>query len=556
MASLYLTDSEVHYTKSTHENKVLVGGAFFRFVKDSDFLSLSELQTINESFTQLRLLEGDHILADIGALAKRIEVPNFPYIAKNQNPELGLSHLLFRDFVERKHFLTAILKRLISLKKWDKIHLELTEAYLAFTETNFNGIPLDITWIKETLKKQALTQRIKNKVYFLFDLRRSLRNRLLKKEKKRVVFLMQTAQHHHELIKDLYRRIREVDKYEFLVVSYPLDLGDPEKFKEYLPSGTTHFPIQHFRGSTKFRLKKSIGNGWPVDLASIEANYTMMHNMIEYLKPDICVTVGYLNPGRYLSDVSRYFDVPSISIDYSFITDDYTFEKEIEYDHKCTISTVQKDVWKKRNDPSHNHVVTGYLKYDQIKEDLNQEELITRYGLKKGQFTVFFASSHGYDPEAKKEVLRQLSTLCKSLNWNLVVKTHPLEDDGIAKSVINEKQQVALSHNEISAMEAVFLSDVVVSQGSSIVLDALYYLKPFVTFSFSDDLVITDFMPISDEPFVFKSQDIASLENQLKEIMSKRNELQKQMEKVRADFLFETDGKAHQRVYNLINELV
>ena len=101
-------------------------------------------------------------------------------------------------------------------------------------------------------------------------------------------------------------------------------------------------------------------------------------------------------------------------------------------------------------------------------------------------------------------------------------------------------------------MEVVFYSDVVVSQWSSIVLDALYYLKPFVTYSFSDDRVITDFMPISKEAFVFKASDSSTLATLLQDIFSNQDAYLAKMKEVRHDYLYHTDGQASERVFQLL----
>ncbi|MEQ9232056.1 MAG: hypothetical protein RIF46_15335 [Cyclobacteriaceae bacterium] len=130
-----------------------------------------------------------------------------------------------------------------------------------------------------------------------------------------------------------------------------------------------------------------------------------------------------------------------------------------------------------------------------------------------------------------------------------------MENDGIAKAIIKHENQVALSHDEVTAMECVYVSDVVVSQGSSIVLDALFYLKPFVTLSQSDELVITDFMPIANESFVFKALEMNELESKLTNILNERDNLQSSMRKVRDHYLFKTDGLASLRVFDLIKKL-
>ncbi|MEP1034887.1 CDP-glycerol glycerophosphotransferase family protein [Ekhidna sp.] len=564
MAKLLITDSESFFQSSVADAEcILISNTFFKIISRSSHLSESDIFKINDSFIQERLLNENDFFNKLNALTDASANIQHPFISKNQSGIKGIVATLMWSFVEKKNFIEVLLKLLVSDNQYKKVKLHLSEVYKLLDLKDINSTPIESTFfIDKKLRRRITRQKVLNKAYLLFNLKRYLSSSSAKIAK-RIIFLVQTAEHHHELLNEVYKHFHKSKEVEPIVVYYPMYLGDDKKFRIHIPKGLITRPIQDFRGLPSFVIPRKfiqskISPG-VIDYPSVEANYTMMKNMLLELEPDVCVTVGYQDTGRYLADVCRAYDTPSVSIDYSFITNDYTFNKEVEYDYKCTISNAQQEVWLKRNDPTHEFEVTGYLKYDKVKESpLSKEKFMGKYNLVPSNKTIFFASSHGYDPAIKRRMLAEISRLCIEQGFNLIVKTHPLEQDGIAKEQVRSKNQIVFSHSDLSAMECVYYSDIVVSPGSSIVLDALYYGKPYITFSYSKSRVITDFMAISSEPFIFKALNIEELKQQIIQLDDETflSKLTEKMDGVKERYLFKTDRKASQRVIELLERII
>ncbi|MEQ9232055.1 MAG: hypothetical protein RIF46_15330, partial [Cyclobacteriaceae bacterium] len=329
---------------------------------------------------------------------------------------------------EKKWFILTLVELLRKAGKLsESVDLQLSEDYALLSDYTFKDLQVALNLYPNLKRKRSnQSQSLKNLVYSVLGFKRLFKS-FKTNNKPAIVFLIQTAEHHHELLNGVYQLVVNDDHLQPIVVSYPLDIGDPVMFKKHIPEGMPLMAIQEFRGVPKMKINRNVFSFLHlVDLpfSSVEANYAMMDNMVKHLRPSVCVTVGYQDTGRYLSDVCRLHNIPTVSIDYSFITDDYTFEKHICYDYKCVISEVQKAVWQNRNDPTKEHLVTGYLKYDSFKATFDKECFFRKYELDEKRPTIFFASSHGYDPLGKRQLIIDLAEFCTINQWNLIIKTH------------------------------------------------------------------------------------------------------------------------------------
>ncbi len=559
MEVVYITDSSNDYRKSSVKSKLLVGEDSFRFIKEASFLNPVEIGKVNEKFTYEVLLKGDDILNELKLRSETISNVNFRFCNQKNNKELALTHLLFRRLVEKKFFLMQLLETLSSLVEVRTFELHLSEDYCLFDFTSLERVKINVSRYqdKRTLKKVRL-QKLKNWLYLIKRFKRKVTPRV--KAKKRIVFVVQTAEHHHQLLKTLYQKLHLSDSYELVVVAYSIGIGDRYSYRRHLPKGVKVYEIEDFLDNPRERISRKLfnrkGTSFPESIYLFpELNYAKFQSMVEYLKPCVCITVGYMDTGRYLSDVCRSYNIPTISIDYSGIADDYTFEKYIEYDHRAVISESQKNTWIRRNDPTLNHHVVGFLKYD---EELSfNKHFHLKNKLREDSTTILFASSHGIDPGAKEQVLRELSILCAQRKFNLIVKKHPLETDEIANEIISKESQVVLGHSDTTTIECIHHSDIVISLGSSIVLDAIKELKPHITLALNTSLVMTDFMPIAEEPFIFKVDSVEKLSPLLDQLsnVSTKEKLQDEMLQAREKYLYQIDKQASHRVFHIIQKI-
>lgn len=538
MDKLLLTNSQEAFDTSTFAKKVLFRFHLPSVIASSSFLKESETAQFNDDFFIRFLKDGDRILRKIDSLSSRLNSIKVPLQNVPTNEWIkGLSHSLLEEQIERSFLIQDLVE---------------------FFGTNYtcelilDQPPLDYNNGETPPSRNR--QHIKNKLYILFDLKRFFSP----KKQFDFVYLLTNAPHHFELLHRTLENHMAADE-RVAVVIYPTKMGDTGKSIAHLPKGVNVFAIQEFRGSPRFSIDKSVWDHHKfLDFASIEANYTMMLNMLASISPKVCLTMGYQNHTRFLSHCCSHFNIPVVSVDYSLITDDYRFERGIKYDHRVTISEAQINLWKKRNDPSTNHHAIGFLKYDEIqtlKFDKDTFEQKAEFEFKK---TLMFASSYGFDSQVKHDLIKFLSDHCYEKEYNLLIKKHPLETDQIPDSVLagnGHSSQMVFKHEEITSLEAISYSDVVLSQGSSIVLDALYFSKPFITYSLGKNS-ITDLMAFGEEEFLLTASGFHDLAKAIEKGMSEdSNELMNAIQRKRAYYLGNLEGESSICLHNILKEI-
>ena len=540
MDKILLTDSQEAYKSSSIPQKILFRFHLPSVIVASSFLDSASVAQFNDDFFIRFLKNGDRILQKIREVASEVSIESVPIDHVSSNEwTTGLCHALLEEQIEH----SLLIQDLVNA--FETSHI---------CELMLNNSPLFFTNEKRARKPKNSLQHIKNQLYFWLDIKRAFQQ----KQQFDFVYLLTTAPHHFELLKKVLSTHLSANE-RVAVVMYPTPMGNIAKSAVHVPEGVSIFSIQEFRGYPKFKLQKSNWeNAKWLDFASVEANYTLMLNMLEHLSPKVCVTMGYQNHTRYLSQACSHVQIPVVSIDYSIITDDYRFERGIRFDHRVTISDAQMKLWKKRNDPSLHHHTIGFLKYDQIadiKTDKKAFEKKVEFAFKK---TVLFASSYGFDNQAKYDLIKFLAGYCHKNEYNLLIKKHPLETDMVANEALASDSylsQKVFRHEEITSLEAISYSDIVVSQGSSIVLDALYFSKPFITYSLGENS-ITDLMAFEKEMFLLKASTFEELSNAI-ELAIHRNskEILKEIQRKRAYYLGDLKGESSICLHKIMTEI-
>jgi CDP-glycerol glycerophosphotransferase (TagB/SpsB family) len=239
----------------------------------------------------------------------------------------------------------------------------------------------------------------------------------------------------------------------------------------------------------------------------------------------------------------------------------------ISFSARAVVSDAVKEVWERRGDTSLQRIPIGYCKLD---DAIPAEELLPgRYGfflangLDPERTTVFFASSWSMPGEAydleKKAIIQLLSALCSRNNYNLIVKRHPLEaDDALEDLIAGKQHQRIFDHADISLEKAIVWSDIVTTQGSSVVLEALYYCKipVFLGFGPFKQLILAG-MTNSEDVVYFS--DFDRFESYVRALLEDPAEREKSERLVRgkvSHILYKTDGRAYLRLYQLAEKLM
>jgi hypothetical protein len=395
--------------------------------------------------------------------------------------------------------------------------------------------------------------------------------------RKRILYFVGPTRHLFELFTHFFHLSEVSAKYHVLVVLYNKEFGiggfetGANNALNSVPHDITTLedwqPFQMFSTSHKSWFEE-LSNLSPAtrglsDIDSIsyyENWYRALDVAIQDYQPDVVLHNNIYDPGRVLSDVARYHKVPSVNVQYSLFSDLPSNRYSIQFDVRAHINEWTRQLFIRNGGPSLCQEVIGYLKLDEIEEvKIDRPALEQKHGLVSGQRTVFFGSTYNYSYDYEKVVFAErLVAICARHGWNLLIKKHPLERDSLVADAIARSGYTrvrVLTHAEIPLAEAVSISDLITNQSSGLVLEALYYRKPFVYLSL--DTSRPEYYKAIDEPFIPLLSTEAEIEAYLVESLtdSGLRRLQEQFEGIREKYLYRTDGKASERLLTIIERL-
>lgn len=204
---------------------------------------------------------------------------------------------------------------------------------------------------------------------------------------------------------------------------------------------------------------------------------------------------------------------------------------------------------------------TGFPKADRIQQKSfseNCKEIISKYGIDKNKKTALYAPSWEWDG-------RQLEMIAavKDLNVNLIIKQFPYMPPEFAEQYeiikdMNEKSKgkpnVYILDSSINIYDAINLCDVLVSEESSTLYEAMLMGKPVVAVT---DWLVPDVKPprLPEFPYDFA---IKISKNKLKETIFQVLEDKKYLEKIKnyREINFPQIGNASKNVMDVIDSIV
>ncbi len=211
--------------------------------------------------------------------------------------------------------------------------------------------------------------------------------------------------------------------------------------------------------------------------------------------------------------------------------------------------------------PKSSVIVTGQPRYDWLKKahDIyRRDTFCQRYNLDTAKPIALIATQPFPLEELRVEFFENTVRTLKSINdIQIVVKPHP-----------NEKSrwhQDRLSKLQISAIvlpprgdtvEAIFAADIFFSVNSTTILEALMLEKPVIVVNFSK---LPEVLPWTTEKAVIEVTDTSQLAKAVQLLLSKENKshyLQKTRNAFLYNHLFKIDGKATERVLNIIDQFL
>lgn len=600
---IFITDNPQIYSNSKEASKLLFKNYIFT---ESNFINSDELNKFNSSLNLAEVRAEDLMIKELNSYINNsgIKDKSFvinKYLATRNKADIAFTFLYndFKKFITNKHlFLFIVQKLLLYFKNFfpiDFLKFYFTESsnlILLGDETdifkyptrcymmeldNDSLIPLYISHDLKVNNIPSSSKRIKNIGYSLFNLfNKTFKNYSSSfniKNKTHILLLMHKSQKELDLL-DKFLELVKNDSQTCLTVLLLHTLHDNDFYKNIvkLKSDNIRFlELTDFRNSITINhddFYRFISKDYPqfaeadTIYKSLEIYYSWIGNAVKILKPDVCLYAKIDEPGRVLSDVARYHKIPSVNLEYAFTYDTDHINSNISFTIRAHISGATKAIWIKRKDPSLNHEIIGYCKLDSISDILpDKKSFFINNNFEETHKTILFASTwagdfNNYDME-KSILINNLSEICHRNNWNLIIKKHPSEKDLIADKIIQEKNhpnQKVFTHNELKLEDAIQYSDFLCTQFSSVVLDALYFSKPFCYLSASNENNMSAFTLLINEPGIESFSDINLFENYLIKVFTTGydKQLSEVISSLKQKYLFKTDGKASERLLTIL----
>lgn len=213
--------------------------------------------------------------------------------------------------------------------------------------------------------------------------------------------------------------------------------------------------------------------------------------------------------------------------------------------------------------PKDSVVVTGQPRYDilaRVNEVFDREKTLEKLNLDKNKkLIVWTTQSHGLTKEENEKSFNAVYNAIKELSDDvqLVIKLHPNEFDlTLHKEIAKEVGIKPIITKDIDIYEILYACDIMLTKHSTTAIEAMILNKPVITMNFSKE---ADPMPYAESGAalgVYKEEDL--IINIKKALYDKQT--QEKLKKAREKFVYEhaykQDGKATERVCDLIEEMI
>lgn len=155
--------------------------------------------------------------------------------------------------------------------------------------------------------------------------------------------------------------------------------------------------------------------------------------------------------------------------------------KRIYADHYCCWGKITRDWYVKQGIDPNKLILTGSPRYDAYFKTTaysGDDILLATSGIPSNTFSIFSSIKHIEDYEKK---IRNICRAAKRFPQRFVVKLHPYADEGFdIINAVKEENPDAIIVKNMSIVDALSRSGIVISTGSSVLLEAMLLDKPTI----------------------------------------------------------------------------
>jgi len=203
-------------------------------------------------------------------------------------------------------------------------------------------------------------------------------------------------------------------------------------------------------------------------------------------------------------------------------------------------------------------IVTGLPRYDILshaQEVYSKQEFLKRYGLNPRHKIVHWSTQcHVFSQEENASNFRAIFGAMKNLdNVNLVIKQHPAESekftDEIMRQIKDYDINAIVTPKNSDTYEQLFVCDLMITRHSTTAMEAVALGKPVIILNLSGKPDPVEYVEEGVALGVYKEADLCVT---IKRLLRDDSELSPKREQYIEKYLYKIDGKATQRVIDII----
>ena len=298
----------------------------------------------------------------------------------------------------------------------------------------------------------------------------------------------------------------------------------------------------------------------------------LMKRAIEITKAKaIVLTCEYCIFGKAVTIASKIKGVPTIAIQHGVITPTHTgyiFNKEdkdeiILPDITCVYGQYHHDLLTKDNiyEPE-QVIVTGQPRYDllgHLDKIYSKKRFLEKYEISQEHKLVLWTTqSHGLsDEENSKNLVAMFKAIQNLKNTTLIIKQHPGERKKDTKKIkqylTDYKINAVIVPKSSNTYEQIFVCDLLITRTSTTGLEAVALNKPVIVLNLDDGTDYAGYVKEGVARGVYKDDDLTTA---IKELLQDDTYLAKNRDRYIEKYLYKIDGKAYERVVDVIENML
>ena len=295
-------------------------------------------------------------------------------------------------------------------------------------------------------------------------------------------------------------------------------------------------------------------------------NIEIYKKCFEIFKPKLTVIFSVeSSEGNLFDDLSKIYNVKSLFIPHASVSTWYSYDK-LTVSYMASSGNIDKEVFINLGSEEEKFVKTGHPRYDDLYDQVNKFRAIPKIELKKkiaqklnlnfNKGYILYAGTN-YGDQIRKKMVKSILEVMESLKeYELIIKLHPNESPDLIVDLVKKSGRSWPVIKYYDLYELIMASELLISRSSGSEFEAMLMDRNVVDINYEINDDLYRFIEYGAALRVYDPKELLnSLLIVLNDTKTKES-LSVGRKKYIADYLYKFDGKASDRIYELIQKIV